>query len=68
MSDMRMPVMDGATLQEAVGNPALNAVRILPTGYADVGSTVAAINRGERRKTRSLPSRWDGWTLTPVPQ
>ena len=47
ISDMRMPVMDGAQLLEQVRERWPAITRMLLTGYADVGSTVAAINRGE---------------------
>ncbi|HSV69375.1 MAG TPA: HD domain-containing phosphohydrolase [Methylibium sp.] len=47
ISDMRMPGMDGAQLLEQVRARWPNATRLLLTGYADVQSTVAAINRGE---------------------
>ncbi|MFG6441240.1 HD domain-containing phosphohydrolase [Roseateles sp. LKC17W] len=57
VSDMRMPEMDGATLLEKVreGWPAVG--RILLTGYADIGSTVAAINRGQIHRYVAKP--WD---------
>ena len=44
---MRMPVMDGAQLLQQVREQWPATARILMTGYADVASTVAAINRGE---------------------
>ena len=47
ISDMRMPGMDGAQLLEQVRVAWPRITRILLTGYADVDSTVAAINRGE---------------------
>lgn len=47
ISDMRMPVMDGAQFLEQVRGRWPGVVRILLTGYADVASTIAAINRGE---------------------
>ena len=47
ISDMRMPVMDGAQLLEQVRLQWPAIARILLTGHADVASTVAAINRGE---------------------
>ena len=47
ISDMRMPVMDGAQLLEQVRQRWPAITRMLLTGYADVGSTIAAINRGE---------------------
>ncbi len=47
ISDMRMPGMDGAQLLEQVRTRWPAATRMLLTGYADVHSTVAAINHGE---------------------
>ena len=47
ISDMRMPAMDGAQLLEQVRQRWPDITRMLLTGYADVGSTIAAINRGE---------------------
>ena len=57
ISDMRMPAMDGASLLEAVRLRNPDTVRILLTGYADIGSTVAAINRGEIHRYIAKP--WD---------
>lgn len=57
ISDMRMPVMDGARFLEAVRLHDPGIVRILLTGYADISSTVAAINRGEIHRYISKP--WD---------
>ena len=47
ISDMRMPGMDGAELLEQVRRRWPHITRVLLTGYADVKSTIAAINRGE---------------------
>lgn len=57
ISDMRMPEMDGATFLKAVRQRWPETVRILLTGYADVTSTVAAINEGEIYRYISKP--WD---------
>jgi response regulator RpfG family c-di-GMP phosphodiesterase len=57
ISDMRMPGMDGAQLLEQVHLRWPNIVRILLTGQADLGSTVAAINRG--RIFRFVHKPWD---------
>ena len=57
ISDMRMPEMDGATFLEAVRQQYPATVRILLTGYADIASTVAAINRGEIHRYITKP--WD---------
>lgn len=47
ISDMRMPEMDGAAFLGKVRERWPRAMRILLTGYADIGSTIAAINQGE---------------------
>lgn len=45
--DMRMPQMDGAQFLENVREHDPDTVRILLTGYADISSTIAAINKGQ---------------------
>ncbi len=57
ISDMRMPEMDGARFLEQVRQRWPQVVRILLTGYADVSSTIAAINRGEIYRYIAKP--WD---------
>lgn len=57
VSDMRMPEMDGAQFLEQVRGRWPKTLRILLTGYADISSTVAAINRGEIYRYISKP--WD---------
>ena len=47
ISDMRMPEMDGARFLAQVTARWPRPARILLTGYADIESTVAAINQGE---------------------
>lgn len=46
ISDMRMPQMDGATFLAEAAERWPDTVRILLTGYADLESTVAAVNKG----------------------
>ena len=46
ISDMRMPEMDGAQFLAEVVRAWPRTVRILLTGYADLESTIAAVNRG----------------------
>ncbi|MBS4099538.1 MAG: response regulator [Sulfuricella sp.] len=55
VSDMRMPGMSGAEVLEQIRLKWPDAVRILLTGYADVSSTIAAINRGEIYRYISKP-------------
>ncbi|MGD9787774.1 MAG: HD domain-containing phosphohydrolase [Sulfuricellaceae bacterium] len=57
VSDMRMPGMGGAEFLERVRQQWPDVVRILLTGYADMESTVAAINRGEIYRYIAKP--WD---------
>lgn len=57
VSDMRMPEMDGAALLEQVCERWPSIGRILLTGYADISSTVAAINRGQIHRYIAKP--WD---------
>jgi response regulator RpfG family c-di-GMP phosphodiesterase len=47
VSDMRMPAMSGAEFLERVRQRWPATMRILLTGYADIASTIDAINRGE---------------------
>ena len=55
ISDMRMPEMDGARFLEQVCKRWPKIIRILLTGYADINSTIAAINRGEIYRYISKP-------------
>lgn len=57
VSDMRMPSMDGAQFLEQVRLRWPDVERVLLTGYADIASTVAAINRGEIYRYIAKP--WD---------
>jgi response regulator RpfG family c-di-GMP phosphodiesterase len=57
ISDMRMPEMDGAQFLEQARARWPNVLRILLTGYADIGSTIHAINRGEILRYIAKP--WD---------
>ena len=61
VSDMRMPGMDGAQFLEQVRAQKPDTVRLLLTGYADMASTVDAINRGEIYRYISKP--WDDQEL-----
>ncbi|MBV8123146.1 MAG: response regulator [Paucibacter sp.] len=57
VSDMRMPEMDGAAFLEQVRIRWPEVGRILLTGYSDISSTVAAVNRGEIHRYIAKP--WD---------
>lgn len=55
ISDMRMPHMDGAQLLEQVCARWPHITRLLLTGYADVSSTIAAINLGKIHRYIAKP-------------
>ncbi len=57
ISDMRMPEMDGAHFLEQVREHWPAVARMLLTGHADIGSTIAAINCGEIYRYIAKP--WD---------
>jgi response regulator RpfG family c-di-GMP phosphodiesterase len=61
ISDMRMPEMDGAKFLEHVRSRWPQTTRMLLTGYSDVSSTIAAINRGEIYRYIAKP--WDDQEL-----
>lgn len=46
ISDMRMPLMDGAKFLAAAAELAPDATRLLLTGHADLGAAIAAVNTG----------------------
>lgn len=47
ISDMRMPQMDGAEFLSRAAERWPDAIRILLTGYADMESTINAVNKGK---------------------
>jgi|APLak6261671648_1056085.scaffolds.fasta_scaffold01006_3 response regulator RpfG family c-di-GMP phosphodiesterase len=55
ISDMRMPEMNGAQFLEKVRMASPDTVRILLTGFADISSTVDAINKGQIYRYISKP-------------
>lgn len=55
VSDMRMPVMDGAGFLGKVRDVWPNTFRILLTGYADYETIVSAVNRGEIHRFLAKP-------------
>ena len=61
ISDMRMPEMNGAEFLRRSRERVPEAVRILLTGYADIGSTIDAVNNGEIFRYVSKP--WDDAAL-----
>ena len=62
VSDMRMPEMNGAQFLEKVRERWPDAVRILLTGYAEIGATIDAINKGQIYRYVSKP--WDDNDIT----
>lgn len=57
VSDMRMPEMNGAQFLEKVSAKWPDTVRILLTGYAEISSTIDAINKGQIYRYIAKP--WD---------
>ncbi|MDA7088285.1 response regulator [Pseudomonas sp. SA3-5] len=57
ISDARMPGMDGAALLAEVQKHWPSSIRILLTGYADISTTIRAINQGQIYRYISKP--WD---------
>lgn len=57
ISDMRMPEMSGAEFLAEAARLYPNTIRILLTGYADLESTIAAVNEG--RISRYLNKPWN---------
>ncbi|MDZ7863069.1 HD domain-containing phosphohydrolase [Acidovorax sp.] len=64
LSDMRMPGMDGVQLLERVRLGWPHVARLLLTGQADLGSTIAAINRGWLHRYITKPWNDDELVLT----
>ncbi len=64
ISDARMPGMDGATLLAEVQKHWPTTMRILLTGYADISTTIRAINQGQIYRYISKPWVDDELRLT----
>lgn len=64
ISDMRMPGMNGTELLAQVQQRHPDIVRVVLTGQADLGDTIAAINRGSI--FRYLQKPWDDVELRQV--
>ena len=66
VSDMRMPQMNGAEFLEQVYIRSPSTVRVLLTGYSEIESTIAAINKGQIFSYCTKP--WDNDELKAVLQ
>lgn len=64
VSDMRMPEMNGAQFLEKVREKWPETIRILLTGYAEIGATIDAINKGQIYRYISKPWEDNDITLT----
>ena len=62
ISDMRMPEMNGAQFLEKVRAGWPDTIRILLTGYAEIGATIDAINKGQIYRYISKP--WEDNDIT----
>ncbi len=61
VSDQRMPEMTGSEFLSLSKKTHPDAIRILLTGFSDIGSTIEAINKGEIYKYITKP--WDDDSL-----
>ncbi|WDT85672.1 response regulator [Alteromonas sp. 009811495] len=61
ISDMKMPQMSGAELLEQVAIKYPETFRVVLTGYADIESTIKAVNQGKIH--RYLQKPWDNQEL-----
>ena len=66
VSDMRMPQMNGAEFLEQVSEQSPSTIKILLTGYSEIESTIAAINKGKIFSYCTKP--WDNDELREVMQ
>ncbi len=64
VSDMRMPEMNGAQFLEQVRQKWPETMRILLTGYSEIGATIDAINKGQIYRYISKPWEDNDITLT----
>ena len=64
ISDMKMPQMSGAELLEQIAINYPETFRVVLTGYADIESTIKAVNQGKIH--RYLQKPWDNQELIAV--
>ncbi len=64
ISDMRMPVMDGAEFLSRVRILAPDSIRVMLTGYADTEAAMRAVNEGRIFRFLNKPVAAEDLTLT----
>ena len=64
VSDMRMPVMDGAEFLSRVRNFAPDSIRVMLTGYADTEAAMRAVNEGRIFRFLNKPVSAEDLILT----
>ena len=64
VSDMRMPVMDGADFLSRVRILAPDSIRVMLTGYADMETAMRAVNDGRIFRFLNKPVSAEDLTLT----
>ena len=64
ISDMRMPVMDGAEFLSRVRTLAPDPIRVMLTGYADTEAAMRAVNEGRIFRFLNKPVTAEDLTLT----
>jgi response regulator RpfG family c-di-GMP phosphodiesterase len=64
ISDMRMPVMDGAEFLSRVRNLAPDSIRVMLTGFADTEAAMRAVNEGRIFRFLNKPVTTEDLTLT----
>jgi response regulator RpfG family c-di-GMP phosphodiesterase len=64
ISDMRMPVMDGAEFLSRVRTLAPDSIRVMLTGYADTEAAMRAVNEGRIFRFLNKPVTREDLTLT----
>jgi len=64
ISDMRMPVMDGAEFLSRVRTLAPDSIRVMLTGYADTEAAMRAVNEGRIFRFLNKPVAAEDLTLT----
>lgn len=64
VSDMRMPVMDGAEFLSQVRTLAPDSIRVMLTGYADAEAAMRAVNEGRIFRFLNKPVTAEDLTLT----